>query len=48
MAEIEGMEIVLLTNPAAFLNQFAVHQRNLPSRPAKTDQADATEGAGCF
>ena len=34
-AEIEGGEIFLLGEPAALLDDLAVHQRDLPRRPAE-------------
>jgi hypothetical protein len=41
VAEIQSVEILLLADPAAFLHQFTVHQRDLPCRPAKAEAADA-------
>ena len=38
-AEIERMQKAFFRHPAAPLDQLAVHDRNLPGRPAKTDEA---------
>jgi hypothetical protein len=41
MAEVERVEILFLADPTAFLDQFAVHQGDLPRRTAKAEAADA-------
>jgi hypothetical protein len=48
VAEVERVEILLLADPAAFLDQFAVHQRDLSRRPAKAEAADARRNAHQF
>jgi len=41
VAEIERVEEIFFSDPFAFVHQFAVHQRDLPGRPAKAEEADA-------
>ncbi len=43
VAEIERVEEILLGHPFALFHQFPVHQRDLPRRSAKAEQADAGE-----
>ncbi len=43
VAEVERVEIVLLADPVPLLDQLAVHQRDLPRRPAEAQQADPQE-----
>lgn len=44
MAKVQGMEKVRLGNPLAIVDQVLVHQRNLPCRTAKVDQANPSKG----
>ncbi|MFM2099487.1 MAG: hypothetical protein RLZZ366_1026, partial [Pseudomonadota bacterium] len=46
VTEIERVEIIILGNPAAFLNNLLVHQRDLASGAAKAGEADDRERAG--
>ena len=46
-AVIERVQKTLLGNPALLLNQFAVHDRNLPRRSAKTDETQLKPEAQC-
>ena len=39
-AEIQRMQESLLTDPFQFIDQQAVHHRDLPGRPAKAEEAD--------
>ena len=43
MAEIQGVEKIRLGNPLAIIDQILVHQRNLPCRTTKVDQANPCE-----
>lgn len=45
VTEIERVEEIVLADPFAFLHPLAVHQRNLPGRPAKAEEA-ASVSAG--
>jgi hypothetical protein len=39
-AKIEGVQEALLADPAAFVDQHAMHQRNLTGRAAEGQDAD--------
>ena len=41
VAEIERLEVLVFADPTALLDQFAVHQRDLPCGAAEAEEADA-------
>ncbi len=48
MAEIERAQEAALVDPLALVDQLAVHERDLPGRPAEAQAADAREHADEF
>jgi hypothetical protein len=48
VAEIECVEILLLADPAAFIDNFAMHQRDLSRRPAKAETTNARRNTDQF
>lgn len=43
VTEIERVKEILLGNPFSLVHQLAMHQRDLPRRPAKAEQPNARE-----
>ena len=48
VTEIEGAQILSFIDPAAIIDDFAVHQGDLPGGPAEAEATDARKDADQF